>query len=152
MATHSSILAWRIPGTGEPGGLPSMGSHRIGHDWSGLAAAAAAAATYGNSTSYGDPFAIQADLGGAVGLLPDLHGYSKYHNKVSHMKCLVSQCIKVTFMLYYSLLSVVSCLRNVQTLIKNILLLKNTNHHLSPQWVLFFFSQTHWRSHYQWWL
>ena len=38
MATHSSVLAWRIPGTGEPGGLPSMGSHRVGHD---LAAAAA---------------------------------------------------------------------------------------------------------------
>ena len=38
--THSSILAWRIPGTGEPGGLPSMGSHRVGHDWSDLAAAA----------------------------------------------------------------------------------------------------------------
>ena len=38
MATHSSILAWRIPGTGEPGGLPSMGSHRVGHDWSDLAA------------------------------------------------------------------------------------------------------------------
>ena len=37
MATHSSVLAWRIPGTGEPGGLPSMGSHRVGHD---LAAAA----------------------------------------------------------------------------------------------------------------
>ena len=32
MATHSSILAWRIPGTGEPGGLPSMGLHRVGHD------------------------------------------------------------------------------------------------------------------------
>ena len=32
MATHSSILAWRIPGTGEPGGLPPMGSHRVGHD------------------------------------------------------------------------------------------------------------------------
>ena len=31
MATHSSVLAWRIPGTGEPGGLPSMGSHRVGH-------------------------------------------------------------------------------------------------------------------------
>ena len=43
MATHSSVLVWRIPGTGEPGGLPSMGSHRIGHDWSDLAAAAAAA-------------------------------------------------------------------------------------------------------------
>ena len=38
MATHSSILAWRIPGTGEPGGLPSMGLHRVGHDWSDLAA------------------------------------------------------------------------------------------------------------------
>ena len=33
MATHSSVLAWRIPGTGEPGGLPSMGSHRVRHDW-----------------------------------------------------------------------------------------------------------------------
>jgi len=32
MATHSSVLAWRIPGTEEPGGLPSMGSHRVGHD------------------------------------------------------------------------------------------------------------------------
>ena len=41
MATHSSVLAWRIPGTGELGGLPSMGSHRVGHDWSDLAAAAA---------------------------------------------------------------------------------------------------------------
>ena len=43
-ATHSSILAWRIPGTGEPGGLPFMGSHRVGHNWSNSAAAAAAAA------------------------------------------------------------------------------------------------------------
>ena len=41
MATHSSVFAWRIPGTGEPGGLPFMGSHRVGHDWSDLAAAAA---------------------------------------------------------------------------------------------------------------
>ena len=39
MATHSSVLAWRIPGTGEPGGLPSMGSHRVGDDCSDLAAA-----------------------------------------------------------------------------------------------------------------
>ena len=38
MATHSSVLAWRIPGTGEAGGLPSLGSHRVGHDWSYLAA------------------------------------------------------------------------------------------------------------------
>ena len=41
MATHFSVLAWRIPGTGEPGELPSMGSHRVRHDWSDLAAAAA---------------------------------------------------------------------------------------------------------------
>ena len=39
MTTHSSVLAWRIPGTGEPNGLPSMGSHRFGHDWSDLTAA-----------------------------------------------------------------------------------------------------------------
>ena len=41
MATHSSVLAWRIPGMGEPGGLPSMGSHKVGHDWSDLAIAIA---------------------------------------------------------------------------------------------------------------
>ena len=52
MATHSSVLAWRIPRTGEPGGLPSMGSHRVGHDLSDLAAAAAAAAAV-------DPEAVQ---------------------------------------------------------------------------------------------
>ena len=39
MATHSSVLAWRIPGTGEPGGLSFLGSHRVRHDWSDLAAA-----------------------------------------------------------------------------------------------------------------
>ena len=42
MATHSSVLAWRIPGTEEPGRRPSMGLHRVGHDWSDLAAAAPA--------------------------------------------------------------------------------------------------------------
>ena len=46
MATHSSVLALRIPGMGEPGGLPSVGSHRVGHDRSDLAAAAAAIAKY----------------------------------------------------------------------------------------------------------
>ena len=46
MATHSSVLAWRIPGMGEPGGLPSMGLHRVGHDRSDLAAAAAAAGCF----------------------------------------------------------------------------------------------------------
>ena len=42
MSTHSRVLAWRIPGMGEPCGLPSLGSHRVGHDWSDLAAAAPA--------------------------------------------------------------------------------------------------------------
>ena len=42
MATHSSVLAWTTSGKGEPGGLPSLGSHRVGHDWSGLAAVTAA--------------------------------------------------------------------------------------------------------------
>ena len=49
MATHSSVLAWRIPGVGEPGGLPSMESHRVGHDWSDLAAVAAAVDTMWNA-------------------------------------------------------------------------------------------------------
>ena len=48
MATHSSVLAWRIPGTGEPGGLPAMGSQRAGHDCSDLAAAAATGAQPGS--------------------------------------------------------------------------------------------------------
>ena len=62
MAAHPSVLAWRIPGTVEPGGLPSMRSHRVGYDWSDLAAAAAAAAaayTYVFSISFilhGIPF------------------------------------------------------------------------------------------------
>ena len=52
MATHSSILAWRIPGTGEPGGLPSMASHRVGHDWSDLASAAASAGEWSKSKGF----------------------------------------------------------------------------------------------------
>ena len=54
MATHFSVLAWRIPGTGEPGGPPSMGSHRVGHDWSNLAAA-----TFSDTVS---PFLVSVAL------------------------------------------------------------------------------------------
>ena len=59
MATHSSTLAWRIPGTEGPSGLPSMGSHRDRHDWSDLAAAAAADCLligqwWGNRTAFQD--------------------------------------------------------------------------------------------------
>ena len=62
MPTHSSTLAWRIPGRAEPGGLPSMGSHRVGHDWSDLAAAAArqqsekAMATHFNTLAWKIPW------------------------------------------------------------------------------------------------
>ena len=53
---YSSVLAWRLPGTGEPGRLPSLGSHRVGHDWSDLAAAAAAAAAaWKEGKSFGTP-------------------------------------------------------------------------------------------------
>ena len=52
MATHSSVLAWRIPETGEPGGLLSLGSHRVGHDWSDLAAAAAASSSPCEQVAY----------------------------------------------------------------------------------------------------
>ena len=52
MATHSSVLAWRIPGTGEPGGLLSMGSHRVRHNWSNLAAAAAAKGKKGRGETF----------------------------------------------------------------------------------------------------
>ena len=50
MATHSSVLAWRIPGTREPGGLLSIGLHRVRHDWSNLAAAAAEKGNQGART------------------------------------------------------------------------------------------------------
>ena len=51
MTTHSSVLAWRIPGMWEPGGLPSMGLHRVGHDWSDLAAAAAGGSVVKNPSA-----------------------------------------------------------------------------------------------------
>ena len=57
MVTHSSVLAWRIPGTGEPGGLPSVGSQRVGHDRGDLAAAAAAS-SLGSALVTADVFSI----------------------------------------------------------------------------------------------
>ena len=66
MATHSSVLAWRIPGTGEPGGLPSMGSHRVGRDRSDLAAEAATQ----SCLTLGDP--VDCNLTGS-----SVHGISQ---------------------------------------------------------------------------
>ena len=58
MATHSSVLAWRIPGTAEPGGLPSIGLHRVGHDWSDLVAAACIKRYYMQSNKFTLPWIL----------------------------------------------------------------------------------------------
>ena len=64
MATHSSVLAWRIPGTEEPSGLPSMGSHRVRHDWSDLAAASEIAYILERLTRYsGKSLSFLLDIG-----------------------------------------------------------------------------------------
>ena len=57
MATHSSILAWRFPGTGEPGGLPSMRSHRVRHDWR-LSSSSSSSAGKESTCDAGDPGSI----------------------------------------------------------------------------------------------
>ena len=60
MATHSSVLVWRILGMGEPGGLLSMGLHRVGHNWRDLAAAAAYFIVITNDILYHDIFMLQS--------------------------------------------------------------------------------------------
>ena len=78
MAPHSSTLAWKIPWTEEPGGLPSMGSQRVGHDWSDLAAAAAAAAKMGEkSWDCWDPG------GGQVNQAPGLTIFQVLQDKIN---------------------------------------------------------------------
>ena len=76
MATHSSVLVWRTPGTGEPGGLLSMGSHRVGHDWSDLAATAIAAAGYMMNCN-------NLNLG-TDSFVPFCSDFGAQENKVSH--------------------------------------------------------------------
>ena len=74
MATHSSVLAWRVPGTGEPVGLPSVGSHRVGHDWSDLAAAVGLAmATHSSALAWRIPWTGEPDGLQSMGLLGARH-------------------------------------------------------------------------------
>ena len=74
MTTHSSVLAWRIPGTGEPGGLPSLGSHRVGHNWIDLAAAATAP-----YVPYLNPkISILLNLFYHISMLLSIHQYAKF--------------------------------------------------------------------------
>ena len=72
MATHSSVLAWRIPGTGEPGELPSIGSHRVEYDWSDLAAAATTDTLRFSKEHCHHPLSLLANYhfpGGSLGLV-----------------------------------------------------------------------------------
>ena len=83
MATHSSILAWRIPGMGEPGGLPSMGSHRVGHDWSNLAAAAAAAESHWRRQRQLTPVLLPGKSHGWRSLVTAVHGVARSQTRLS---------------------------------------------------------------------
>ena len=85
MATHSGILAWRIPGKGEPGGLPSMGCHRVGHDGNDLAAAAAYAFTYGII------FSVYAHI------CTYIHTYIIYLNKYVNINDKIIEGIPISF-------------------------------------------------------
>ena len=95
MATHSSVLAWRIPGTGQPGGLPSMGSHRVGHDWNDLATAAAAAFTLITSGGSYEEFvlAITSYIGLAIITLQLFfhHILHKHQSDLSSVALLLSK-------------------------------------------------------------
>ena len=84
MATHSSVLAWRIPRMGELGGLPSMGSHRVGHNWSDLAAAAAAVFHVGEGN--GNPLqysCLENPMTGGA-LWAAVHGVAKSWTRLSN--------------------------------------------------------------------
>ena len=73
MATHSSVLAWRIPGTGETGGLLSMGSHRVGHDWRNLVVVVASHSEENSSCWWRGSESWARKMGNALKLLLD-HG------------------------------------------------------------------------------
>ena len=78
MATHSSVLAWRIPGTEEPVELPTMGSHRVGHDWNDLLAAAAAAALrFWSSSNNTFPLILANRQGSFRKVIPELNSLGK---------------------------------------------------------------------------
>ena len=83
MATHSSVLAWRIPGTGEPGGLPSIGLHRVGYNWSNLAAAAAAAFAHGEGNGTPLQYSCLENPMDGGGWWAAVHGVAKSRTRLS---------------------------------------------------------------------
>jgi len=106
MAAHSIVLAWRIPGTGEPGGLPSMGSHRVGHNWSDLAAAVAAAwGSWGKNTGVTCHSLLQQST--------LCHSFIELHMPLHHKKGVIHVIILVSFLwlwfLFWRLWDYCSC-------------------------------------------
>ena len=103
MATHSSVVAWQIPWMEEPGGLPSMGSHRVGHDWSDLAAAAAAAgdhvekemATHSSVLAWRIPWTEEPGGLPSMGLHSVGHDWSDL--AAAAAAATVTECVHTTF-------------------------------------------------------
>ena len=98
MATHSSVLAWRIPGTGKPGGLPSMGSHRVGHDWSALAAAAATLIHWVSVV----PFVLSTNPEdwGMIGTMEMLHNWPNFTNFLNNLSSKMGPSVTMPFRSY----------------------------------------------------
>ena len=100
MATHSSTLAWQIPRMEEPGGLPSLGSHRVGHDWSDLAAAAADRIKYHRLGSSKRSF-FACTSGGWKSKIKVLAGFV-FPRPLLAYRGLSSPCLHIVFPLYKS--------------------------------------------------
>ena len=125
LAAHSSILAWRVPGTEEPSGLLSMGLHGVRHDWSDLAAAAAAALYVGEGN--GTPLqysCLENPMDGGAWWAA-VYGVARSQTRLKWLSSSSSS-------------SIMSRKINVPILIKNISLLKNADHHLSLQRIIIF--------------
>ena len=113
MATHSSVLAWRIPAMGEPGGLPSMGSHRVGQDWSD--SPAAAWKYVGKSGLYTwHIFNLKADLNSAIVFKLSFSSSLHFH----YLFQLYTFPFYSAFKFPYDLLSF--CISNINLLFPNI--------------------------------
>ena len=137
MATHSCVLAWRIPGTGEPSGLPSMGLHRVGHDWRDLAAAAVPSETAGTQWEKSPAWILDS----VPTLLGDARDYFTLRSSVSSNKMVLSS-FEILWLVYILpssngkwLMLFSNSEKNIKTLvttIQNLITLIFT-HHMAPR-------------------